>query len=186
MGRAETGFDAVDFEKCGKEFFQNPFQIGHGNILANRHTLDLMEHWCVGLVIVAAIHPTRRDHADRGAGFLHRADLHRRCVGTQNMRRAVVALGTVHIEGVKFLTGRMVRRDVQRVEIIPVILDLRTLGHLEPHIGENGGYFLGHLGHRMNGALGTGARWQGHIQPFAAQAFIQCSIGKACLFGGDG
>src|SRR3546814_12378069 len=47
-------------------------------------------------------------------------------------RSAAVDLG-IQIEGVHLLPGRMLRRDVQRAEIVPVVLDVRAFGYREAH-----------------------------------------------------
>jgi hypothetical protein len=90
---AEAQSDLVDLEIGAAEFFQHPLQVGHRDVAVDGQPLDLVEHRRVGLVVVGAVDPARRDHADRGALGLHRADLHRRGVGAQHVRRAVVALG---------------------------------------------------------------------------------------------
>jgi hypothetical protein len=56
------------------------------------------------------------------------ADLHGAGVGAQHMRRAIVALVTVHIEGVEFLPRGVLGRDVQGVEVIKIVFNLRALG----------------------------------------------------------
>ena len=82
-----------------------------------------------------------------------------------------------------FLPGRVFGRNVQRVEIVPVAFDLRTLGHGKAHIGENRSQFLHHLADRMDGADTAGPRGEGDIQPFRAQAFVQRDIAQSDLFG---
>ena len=51
------------------------------------------------------------------------------------MRRPLITFSPGHEEGIMFLARRMVRRDVQRVEIVPIGFDLRPLGDGEAHIG---------------------------------------------------
>ena len=131
-----------------------------------------MKHGSVSLVIIRAIHTAGANDAHRRTCFFHRADLHGAGVRAKHMRRAIIALGTVHIECVHFRPRRVVARNIQRIKIIPIGINTRTLGHTKTHVGENCGDLLGYLGNRMNCALSASAGWEGHIQPFALQTFI--------------
>ena len=131
-----------------------------------------MEHRRVGLVVVGTIHATRANNPDRRADLFHRADLNRRGVGAQHMRRAVIAFGTVGIEGVHLRTCRVVARNVQRVKVIPVGLDLRAFGNRKAHVCENRRYLFGNLRNRVDRALTTATTRQGHVEPLAAQTLF--------------
>ncbi len=144
-----------------------------------------MEHRRVGLVVVGAVDPARRDDPAGGAVRLHVADLHRRGVRAQHVGRAVVALGAVHVEGVVLLPGGVLGRDVEGVEIVPVGLDLRALGHGEAHVGEDRDDLLGHLADRVQRALAAGPRWRGHVDPFARQPGVERRGGQGVALGGD-
>ena len=52
------------------------------------------------------------------------------------------------------LPRRMLGRDVERVEVVEVGLDVRPLGNREAHIGEDLGDLVGHLAHGVDAALG--------------------------------
>ena len=84
--------DAVDLEEGAAEFLQHPLEVRHGDVAVDGEALDLVEHRRVGLVVVGAVDPAGRDDAAGHAMRLHVADLHRRGVGPQHVRRAVVAV----------------------------------------------------------------------------------------------
>src|SRR3546814_6350728 len=79
------------------------------------------------LVGVAAIDLAQRDHAQRrlaagGEQVLHVAHLH---AGRVCAQQASIA----EVEGVVHRARRVVRREVQRLEVVPVVLDLRSEEH---------------------------------------------------------
>ncbi len=182
---AEAQIDVVDLEIGLHEFFEAPFEVGHRDILVDGKALDLMEHRRMRLVVIGAIDTAGRDDPDRRAVLLHRADLHRRGVRAQNVRRAVIALGAVHIEGIHLGAGRMVAGDVQRVKVIPVAVDLRAFGHGKAHIGKDRGNFFGDLADWVDRARAAIAGRQGHIKPFAAQPLVERGIGQRGLLDGQ-
>ena len=120
--------------------------------------LDLMEHRRVRRVVVAAEGAAGHDDADRRLLRQHRADLHRRGVGAQHQPRAVGALR--QIERVVLLARRMLGRDVERGEIVEIVLDMRALGDGETHLAEDRDDLVDGLADRMDAALvpanGTG------------------------------
>ena len=77
------------------------------------------------------------------------------------------------------LPRRVLGRDVEGVEVVPVALDLRPLGDGEAEVGEDGGDLVHHLADRVDGALGRGARRQGHVGPFAGDAGVERGVGEA-------
>ena len=184
MAGTEAQLNLINFEKRAAEFLKHPFQVRHRDILVDGKALDLMEHRRVRLVIVTAINSTGRNHADRRALGLHRADLHGRGMGAQNMRRTVVALGAVHKERVVLLARGVLGRDVQGVKVVPIALDLGTFGHGKAHVGENRGDLFGHLADGVDRALTARTHRQRNVQPFAAQAFLKRGIGQSGLFTG--
>ena len=72
------------------------------------------------------------------------------CVRSTMPDRAPVRAG--HEERVLHLPGRMVGREVQRVEVVPLGLDLGALGDLVAHPDEHVGQPVGQGGDRMPGA----------------------------------
>ena len=79
---------------------------------------------------VAAEHPPGRDNPHRRLMGLHHPDLHRAGLRAKNP-----PVGK--IEGVLRVAGGMVRRRVERVEVVIDVLDLRPLRDDEPHPAED-------------------------------------------------
>ena len=103
---------------------------------------------------------------------------------SQHMRRAIVALGTVHVKRVHLGPRGVVAGNIQRVKVVPVGLDPRPFGHRKSQFGKDRSQFLGRLADRMDRTLTTRAGWQGNVQPFGAQTLVQRGIGQSGLFGG--
>ena len=72
----------------------------------------------------------------------------------------------------------MIGRHVQGIEIVKVILDMRTFGHAEAEIAENLQHFFPDLRNGMDGALRLRAHRQCHIQFFGRQTGFQCRLGQ--------
>ena len=113
--------------------------------------LDLMEHRRMRRVVVAAEGAARHDDPDRRLLRQHGADLHRRGVGAQHEPAAVGALG--QIEGVVLLARRVLGRDVERGEIVEILLDMRPLGDDKPHLAKDRDDLVDGLADRMDAAL---------------------------------
>ena len=73
------------------------------------------------------------------------------------MRRTLVPLGPMHVERVHLGPRRVMTGNVQRIEIVPVILDLRPFGHRKAHIGENRRDLFCHLADGVDRAKAAGA-----------------------------
>ena len=97
-------------------------------------------------------------------------------MGAQHMRRAVIALGSVGIEGVHLCAGRVVPGHVECVKIIPIGFNLRPFSHGKSHIGKNCGDFFPDLGNWVDGPHRPLAPWQRDIQPFGLQTLLQSRI----------
>ena len=69
-----------------------------------------------------------------GNGLFHQVDLHGRGVGAQEHR---LGLADIEVHRVVHAPGRVRRRHVQRLEVVPVGLRLRAFGHGEPHADEH-------------------------------------------------
>ncbi len=91
-------------------------------------------------------HSSRTDHTDRKLHRLHGADLNGRGVGSQKQR---IRMAGGHEEGVLHISGRMVLREIQRLEDMVVILDLRTLGNIVAEFSEYVHNLLADNRHRM-------------------------------------
>ena len=133
--------------------------------------LDLVEHRRVGRVVIAAEGPPRHDDAQRRLLRLHRADLHGRGMGAQHQARAVRAWR--QIERVVLLARGMVRRDVERGEIVEIVLDMRPLGDDETHLAEDRDDLVDGLADRMDRSRAAGQHRQGHIGQLAGEAIGQ-------------
>ena len=107
--RAELDID-ICFEKGGYKIHQHTFEVAHVNAFVDNQAFDLMEHWRMCLVTIAAISSSRRDDTDRRLFIYHGADLHRRSVSTKNF--LFLALRRGHEEGIMHVTGRMSGRKV--------------------------------------------------------------------------
>ena len=73
--------------------------------------------------------------------------------------------GRLHVERILHLAGRVMRREIQQLEIQFVGLDLRRGVDLKAHLGQNGQDAAQLLRGRMQAAAADGASGQGHIQP---------------------
>src|SRR3546814_10696238 len=111
--------------------------------LVDDKTFDLMEHGRMRRVTVGSINPARRDDADRRLLPCHRADLHGRSMSAQQHAMSVALVR--EIECVVHRTRWMGLRDVERPEIVPVILNFRSRRHGETEVRDYFGEFVHHL-----------------------------------------
>ena len=75
-----------------------------------------------------------RDHVDRRRLRLHHAHLHGRGVRAQ---QHLLGLAQLHVERVLHRAGGMTGREVERLEVVPVELDLGTFGDLVAEADEH-------------------------------------------------
>ena len=68
------------------------------------------------------------------------------------------------------LARRVAGREVERGEVVEVVLDVRTFGDGEAHVGEDRCEFLEHLHHGMQRADRLEARRQGEVFAFGFEA----------------
>ena len=82
------------------------------------------------------------------------------CTGEVWVRSSsgVPSCSASQIEGVVHLPRRMLGRDVERVEVVQVVLDVRALGDGEAHVAEDRDDLLDGLADRMDAALGARPR----------------------------
>ena len=113
----------------------------------------------MGRIVVAAIGYARRDDLHRGLLQQHGADLHRRGVGAEQR----VPPRARHVERVGVIAGRVIGRDRQRLEVVPVGLDLGAGRHLVAELGEDGRDLPPHLGEEVKVPLGERAPRQGGV-----------------------
>ena len=75
--------------------------------------------------------------------------------------------------------------NVERAEIVPVVLDLRSFSDGKAHISEDFSQFVHHLTDRMHGAArGFGCR-QRHIETLGGQPLVEDRGFERGLFGSD-
>jgi hypothetical protein len=74
------------------------------------------------------------------------------------------------VERVLHLPRRMIGRDVEGGEVVPVVLDVGTLGPGEAHLAEDRGDLVHHLADRMQRALVLRARRQRDVDLLGGQA----------------
>ena len=163
--RPEPGA-ALRSELRAGERVERAAQVGHRQPLVHRQALDLVEDRGVGGVqLVGAEGTADRDDVDRQVALEQRTDLHRRGVGAQHLPRPVRR----DVEGVLLAARRMVRREVQRVEVELLGLDLGPLGQLPAHRDEGVGDVLGQDGDRVAGADRLTRRRQRHVDALGHQ-----------------
>jgi hypothetical protein len=139
---------------------------------------------------VGAVDAPRADDPDRRlASPQHGADLDRRGVGPQHhvaLRLTGAEAGLVHVEGVLHVAGGVVGRDVEGLEVVPVELDLRPVGHLVAEPLEDPDDALAGLGDRVTTApRRQAAARQRDVERRTRQLGLQRRPGQRPLAGGQ-
>ena len=137
----------------------------------------------MGLVIISAVNTTRTDYADRRAIGLHATNLHGAGVGTQHMRRAIIAFGTMGVKSVHLGARRVVARNIERIKVVPIALDLGAFCNGKAHVGENCSDFFPNLTDRVQRPRRPSARRQCHVKPLGTQTLIKNRVFKRFFFG---
>ena len=109
----------------------------------NDQPLYLMETGRMGGIhFIRAEYSSGSYHSDRQPALLHLMHLYARGLRTQqNISR--------YIERILFILGRMIRRNIQGLEIIIISLHLRTFHYLIPHAYKDTLHLFQHNGIRM-------------------------------------
>src|SRR6266536_638843 len=143
------------------EGLQRALEVGEGDPLVHRQALHLMEdrHVLRGDLLVAK-DAARHDHVDGRLPRLHGPDLHGRGVRS---KQQLGVLGQVEEGGVHHGARRVVGRDVQGIEVVPLGLHLRTLHHLVPHAGEDVDHFVLHDRQRVQRARAEPSARKGNV-----------------------
>ena len=110
-----------------------------------------------GIEEIATIHLTWREHADRWRKLLQRADLHGRGVRTQ---QRVVA----QVQRIVQFHGRMIRREVERTEVVPFGFRFRAERDREAELAEDLADLIDDQCHRMERALPFASRRHGRVE----------------------
>ena len=135
-----------------------------------------MEHRGVGGVqLVGAEHTAGAGDVQRHATGQEATDLIGRGLGAQHHvgadeARGVLGLIALDVEGVLHLAGRMVRAEVQRVEVIPFGFHFRTVGNLPAHGDKEVLDILHQLRQRVAGAQRLAVDRQASYPRFRQQA----------------
>ncbi len=127
-------------------------EVHEGNAFVDGEAFDLREcrgmRWIEGILAVAHA----RDHASHRQLLVQQgADLHRAGVGTEQLASTPLTrkLGEVEVERVVLVQRRMVVREVERVEIVPLALGLGAERHDEAELAENAADLVDHAGDWM-------------------------------------
>src|SRR5690242_9993821 len=132
---AEAGADGLVVEQALHEHLDGAEQVGQGDATVDGETLHLVEHGRVaGPGCLVAVRAPGRDDVDGRLVRFHRADLHRRGVGSQ---QHLLVAAQPYVQGVLHGARRVRGRDVERLEVVPVVLDLRTFGDAVSEPGED-------------------------------------------------
>ena len=91
----------------------------------------------------------------------------------------------VEEERVVRFARRMVRREVERGEVVEVGLDVRTFFDGEAHLAEDVREFFHHLRHRMDRAEARAHRRQRDVDRFALQLTIERGFRHRRFLGDD-
>ena len=145
---------------------QNGFQVRETDAAVDNKTLNLVEHRCVCLVRITTIDTPRRDDAYGRTLVHHGANLHGRGVRTQQ-------LSSWEIERIVHGPRRMAFRNIQRGEVVILILDLGPRAHAEARVPEDR-FDAGH-GERygVSSANRIAATRQRHVDGILCQSFLQ-------------
>ena len=127
--------DRLVVEEPAHERLDRAEQVGQRDVAVDGEAFDLVEHGRVaGVQRLVAVRAPGRDDVDRRLVRLHRADLHRRRMGPQHH---LLVGAQLEVERVLHRAGRVRRRDVQCLEVVPVVLDLGPLGDPVPEPDED-------------------------------------------------
>src|SRR2546423_9835799 len=165
---AEAGADGLVVEQALDEHLDRAEQVGEGDAAVDGEALHLVEHGRVARpgCLVAVRAPGCDDVDGRFVRF-HGPDLHRRGVGSQHH---LLVATQPHVQRVLHGTRRMRRRDVERLEVVPVVLDLRTFGDAVPQPGEDVLQLALDLRDEMQMPPGTAVAAGGQVEALAPGA----------------
>ena len=84
------------------------------------------------------------------------------------------------------LPCRMFGREIQRREIVEIVLDVRAFGDGEAHVGEDGNHLVHDLHGRMHRAGTARPRGQGQVDVLGLQPGVQLGAFQLGLAGAQG
>src|SRR5437867_5011403 len=123
---------AVRAEQRASEGLERPLEVGERDPLVDGQRLDLEQQGEMGGA--DGLPPVRapgREDVDGRVLRLHRPDLHGGGLGAKEEP------GDLDVEGVLHGPGGVVGGDVEGLEVVPVVLDLRAFLHAVAHAGED-------------------------------------------------
>ena len=117
---------------------ENALEVSHRQVLVDGEALHLVEHRRVGRVErIGAENLAGAGHVERYTAGEHRVRLNRRGVRAHHQVSTVLGLGAdataIDVERVLHLARGVIDIKVQRVEVEPLVLDLRPLGNIPTH-----------------------------------------------------
>ena len=130
-----------------------------------------------GVHRIGAVNPAGRNDADGRLLLLHHTDLHRRSLRAQEHLFS-------DIEGILRIARRVIRRNIQRLKVIVIPLDLRAGGYLKAHAEEDFLYLIEHNRERV--LMAKRAAFAGHryINALVFQlpgSFLRLELLLACF-----
>ena len=139
----DLGFRA---EHLACEVLERATEVRHAQVLVDGQALELVEHRGVRRIkLIRAEHLARAQHVDGQFPFQHGADLHGRGVRAHEQ----VGLGRLNEERVLHVAGRVVRLEVQGIEVEPLRLDLGPFGDFPTHADKDVGDAVLQRGQRV-------------------------------------
>jgi hypothetical protein len=122
-------------EHAPGEIGQRAFQVGEGDVFTHHQAFDLVElHFRAGRDLLEAVAHAGQGNADGGRvlGVLrrelaHRADLAGRGMRAQHHRIGIVLHSRFDVEGILHFAGRVVRRDVEQLEVVLIVSTSREV-----------------------------------------------------------
>jgi len=178
--RAEAGH-GIGTVELFHQGVERALEIAHRDALVDDKALDLVEHRGMGRVdLVLAVHAARGQNADRRAGALHHAHLHR---GGLAAEMDLLVLGD--IERVRPLADGVVLRDVQTVKVVVGKLDLRAVHDGKAHADEYINDFVEHGVHNVLLAERDLLAGHRHVERFGAELCLLQTRGKRALAAFD-
>ena len=163
--RAETRLDAFA-EQLVHEHLEHALQVSETDVFIDHQAFALLEHRGVGRIVIDAEHVARSNHAERRLVRFHVVDLRAGSVRTQHHL-------VVHVERVLHVAARMVGRRVERLEVVPVRLDVAAEVHLEAHLAEEVDNLFAHVVERVRAAGGNARTGEAHIHKTAFQLLLE-------------
>jgi len=161
--RPKSQLQVILFEKIAQKFVQHAFEIGEADVLSNHQPLDLMKHRSMGLIRITPEYAPRRDDSQWWFATAHHPDLDRRGMGAKQTPIR-------EVERVLHRASRVVRGNIQRLEVMKFVLNLGALGYLESDLAKQLGNAIQGAGDGVESATLRAATGERHVDTLAAQA----------------